>query len=139
MWAHFQPSDAVSDLLWQVQDQHTQSLRYEFLDLPDLVRNCTSWPLGTEFGSIVQHQNFDMNYKLPLDGLESEFSLRASFNPLDELWIFTYPMDTKLLVQVCVSSNVMEESRATDLLDKLCKAISSFATSSDRPLSDMEH
>jgi hypothetical protein len=52
-----------------IQSQHIESTRYEFLDLPEITEHCTSWPPATEFSSIIQHQNFDINYQLPLDGL----------------------------------------------------------------------
>ncbi|KAL1954081.1 hypothetical protein VTO42DRAFT_1769 [Malbranchea cinnamomea] len=127
----------VHDLLHQVQEQHTQSLRHDFLELSTIVRHCTTWPEGTDFPSIVQHQNFDLDYKLPLQNLETEFSLLHNFTPRSEMFIFTYPLKERLLVQVCVSNAVMTETRALELLARLCSTIELFARFPDRKLSEV--
>ncbi|THC96393.1 hypothetical protein EYZ11_004127 [Aspergillus tanneri] len=128
---------SVQDLLQMVQDQHTQSLRHDFVDLSDIVDHSTAWPKGTEFASIVQHQNFDFDYRLPLQGLQSRFSLQHNFSPRSELFIFTYPLPDRLLVQVCVSTAVMERSRAVELLNQLCGTIKAFAHSPEKRLCDI--
>ncbi|KAJ5279769.1 nonribosomal peptide synthase [Penicillium angulare] len=117
----------VKDLLQKVHAQHTQSLRHETIEWSDLVEHSTSWPKGTEYQSIVQHQNFDLDYKLPMAGLDSAFSLQHNFTPRSELFVFTYPLPERLLVQVCVSTAVMSEARADYLLDRLCSTIELFA------------
>ncbi|KAJ5107404.1 nonribosomal peptide synthase [Penicillium angulare] len=127
----------VQDLLQEVHSQHTQCLRHESVEWSDLVEQSTSWPKGTEYQSIVQHQNFDLDYKLPMAGLDSAFSLEHNFTPRSELFVFTYPLPERLLVQVCVSTAIMSEARADYLLDRLCSTIELFAGHPDCLLCDL--
>ncbi|KAK8134924.1 AMP-binding enzyme, partial [Apiospora sp. TS-2023a] len=39
-----------------VQEQHVASIPYENMQFLDIVRQCTSWPAWTRFGTVVQHQ-----------------------------------------------------------------------------------
>jgi hypothetical protein len=127
----------VRDLLRQIYDQHLRSMRYEFIDWPDLVRHCTSWPVDTEVQSIVQHQNFDFHYRMPMEGMETSFTLNQNFSPRSELFVFTYPMADRLLVEICVSTAVMSEGRARDLLSRLCRTIDLFARDPDCRICDL--
>jgi hypothetical protein len=55
-----------------------------------ILRQSTDWPAGTEFGFIVQHQNIQLQYELPLDGdVQAEYSLFPQFDPLQEVFIFS--------------------------------------------------
>ncbi|KAJ6125512.1 hypothetical protein N7471_012829 [Penicillium samsonianum] len=47
------------DLLDQVQQQHRDTMGCWNIGLDEIVRNCTSWPVGTPFGSFVRFQNFE--------------------------------------------------------------------------------
>ncbi|GFF58761.1 nonribosomal peptide synthase, putative [Aspergillus udagawae] len=130
-------SMTVRDLLQHIQEQHTRSMRHDFVEFGDIVRNATSWPTTTEIQSIVQHQNFDSDYKLPLRGMQSTFSLTHNFTALSELFVFTYPLKERLLVQVCVSTAVMPRPQAVGLLATLCTTIERFARFPDRYLGDL--
>lgn len=112
-------------------------MRYEFIDWPDLVRHCTSWPVGTEVQSIVQHQNFDFDYHMPMKGMETSFTLNQNFSPRLELFVFIYPMANRLQVEICVSTAVMSKGRARDLLSRLCRTIVLFARDPDCRIGDL--
>ncbi|KAJ5940920.1 nonribosomal peptide synthase [Penicillium verrucosum] len=127
----------VRDLLQKLQDQHSQSLRHDTVQWSDMVEHSTSWPKGTEHQSIVQHQNFDYDYRLPLDGLESSYSVEHNFTTHKELFVFTYPMPDRLTVEVCISSAIMSEPRALYLLGRLCSTIELFAGNLDTLLCDL--
>ncbi|KAA8900647.1 hypothetical protein FN846DRAFT_988776, partial [Sphaerosporella brunnea] len=45
------------DLLQYVRAQQSAMIPYETTSFSDIVENCTSWPISTRFGSVVQHQN----------------------------------------------------------------------------------
>ncbi|KAL4898052.1 hypothetical protein BDV59DRAFT_198294 [Aspergillus ambiguus] len=73
-----QPDQTVEDVLRQLQDQHAQCMNFENADMDDIVTRSTSWPAGTYFGSIVQHQNIPiMECEDPFAGMLSYFKVRA--------------------------------------------------------------
>jgi hypothetical protein len=74
---------------------------------------------------------------MPLDGLGCAFSLQHNLPPRSELFIFTYPMPDRLLVQVCVSTAIMSEPRAVYLLGRLCRTIEMFARHPDHLLCNL--
>ncbi|KAJ5193174.1 nonribosomal peptide synthase [Penicillium cf. viridicatum] len=127
----------VRDLLQKLQDQHSQSLRHDTVQWSDMVEHSTFWPKGTEHQSIVQHQNFDYDYKLPLDGLKSSYSVEHNFTTHKELFVFTYPMPDRLTVEICISSAIMSEPRTLYLLGRLCNTIELFAGNLDTLLCDL--
>lgn len=85
-------------------------LLHEHVELREIFEHSTDWTTGTPLNFIVQHQNIEFSYKLPLrksvgvrnggerddDLIDVEFSRFARFKPLDEIWIFTEPHPDRL-------------------------------------------
>jgi hypothetical protein len=129
----------VMDLLNHAQTQYTRSLSHEHVELREIFQHSTNWPAETPLSFIVQHQNIDLSYSLPLQGavvdgdgeddgpLDVQFSRFARFDPLDEVWIFTEPHADRLEVQVCASSRVLRQEQATNLSKDICAIIEKFA------------
>ncbi|KAJ5629091.1 hypothetical protein N7490_011319 [Penicillium lividum] len=66
------PSKTVQQFLTKVQDQQAKALRYDYLDMPDILQRCTSWPADTRMAWHLLHQNFDAAWKCPLDGVDAQ-------------------------------------------------------------------
>ncbi|KAJ5480641.1 hypothetical protein N7530_006150 [Penicillium desertorum] len=62
---------SVQQFLSSVQDQQAKALRYDYVDMPDILRRSTSWPAGTRMAWHLLHQNFDATWKCPLDEVDA--------------------------------------------------------------------
>ncbi|OBT85564.1 hypothetical protein VE02_06694 [Pseudogymnoascus sp. 03VT05] len=141
----------VRDLMNHVQNQYIRALPHDHVELREIFEHSTDWPAETPLNFIVQHQNIEFSYKLPLrksvgdsnggesddDLLDVEFSRFARFKSLDEIWVFTEPHPDRLEVQICGNSRVLPQKKATDMLDKLCKIIEAFAANPEMKLEDI--
>ncbi|KFY08363.1 hypothetical protein V492_06294 [Pseudogymnoascus sp. VKM F-4246] len=148
----------VRDLMSHVQNQYIRALPHEHVELREILEHSTDWPAETPLNFIVQHQNIDFSYNLPLrrtvgvangemdagegggsndDLLDVEFSRFARFKSLDEIWVFTEPHPDRLEVQICGNSRVLSQEKATDMSDKICGIIETFAANPDMKLEDI--
>jgi amino acid adenylation domain-containing protein len=141
----------VRDLMDHVQNQYIRALPHEHVELREIFEHSTNWPAETPLNFIVQHQNIEFSYKLPLrktvgvrngdesddDLLDVEFSRFARFKSLDEIWVFTEPHPDRLEVQICGNSRVLPQEKATDMSDKLCRIIEAFAANPEMKLEDI--
>ncbi|KAG2420426.1 hypothetical protein HFD88_000038 [Aspergillus terreus] len=79
-----QPEDKIQELLYQIQTQHAQSMRYDTADMCEIVARSTSWPAGTYFGSSTQHQNIPIMSSEPFASELTHFETRA-FNSVPRM------------------------------------------------------
>lgn len=129
----------VMDLLNHAQNQYIRALSHEHVELRDIFHHSTDWPAERPLSLIVQHQNIDLNHKLPLQGnasdnegaddsaLDVQLSRFSRFDPLDEVWIFTEPHADRLEVQVCANSRVLQQAEATNLAENVAAIIEKFS------------
>nr|ADY16697.1 TqaA [Penicillium aethiopicum] len=139
----------VMDLLHHTQTQYTRALSHEHVELRDIFQHSTNWPAETPLSLIVQHQNIDLSFSLPLRGssvsgdgeddssLDVQYSKFARFDPLDEVWIFTEPHADRLEVQVCANSRVLGQEQATELANNISAIITKFSTDPTARLLDI--
>lgn len=149
----------VRDLMDHVQNQYIRALPHEHVELREIFEHSTDWPAETPLNFIVQHQNIDFSYNLPLrrtvgvtngeedadahargesdDLLDVEFSRFARFKSLDEIWVFTEPHPDRLEVQICGNSRVLPQEKATDMSDKICRIIERLAANPEMKLEDI--
>ncbi|PKX89648.1 nonribosomal peptide synthetase fmqA [Aspergillus novofumigatus IBT 16806] len=122
----------VKDLLAHVYQQHTLSLPYDYIPLPEIVQECTEWPAESELRFIVQHQNIQLEQKLPLEGItDVKYSLFANFDPLKEVWVFSEPHSDRLEIQVCSNSSVLTQTQAQFLSEEIAKVVMVFSRTPD--------
>ncbi|RDW61944.1 hypothetical protein BP6252_11377 [Coleophoma cylindrospora] len=139
------PENTVVEFLHEVQNQHLQSTQHDYLDLKDIVKNSTTWPTGTKFGSILQHQNKEGSLDLILDENKNiiecwNHSSDVNFLPLAETWVFSFQMveSKKLALFILTRKEVMDQEMADTLNGKLCKAIEMFTSFPDLKISTFE-
>jgi amino acid adenylation domain-containing protein len=118
-----QPGWTVSNLLEHIQTQYRQTVAHDDIGFKTIVDKCTDWAQGTLLDTIVQHQNIPLSHLMPLEGIETKFSLHGYFRPSREIFIFTEPYEDLLSVQLCVNPNVMGLDRAQKLHAKLAGLI----------------
>ncbi|GIC91342.1 nonribosomal peptide synthase [Aspergillus udagawae] len=123
------------DLLQHAQTQYQKTVKHDDIELQEIIDHCTAWPNGTDFNTIVQHQNIPLNHTMLLGDLQTTFSPNGYFRPGRELFIFTEPFGDLLSVQLCVNPNVMDLPRARSLHHRLVKLIVDLCCSPDEPIS----
>jgi amino acid adenylation domain-containing protein/non-ribosomal peptide synthase protein (TIGR01720 family) len=123
------------DLLQHAQSQYQKSVQHDGIELQEIIDHCTDWQSGTDFNSIVQHQNIPLNHTMPLGDFQSTFSPNGYFRPGPELFIFTEPFGDLLSVQLCVNPNMMGLPRAQSLHQRLVQFIVDLCRSPDEPIS----
>lgn len=64
-------TDSVQEFLTQVQEQQSKALRYDYLEMPEILQRCTPWPKDTRMAWHLLHQNFDATWNCRLDGVDS--------------------------------------------------------------------
>ncbi|KAE8155605.1 acetyl-CoA synthetase-like protein [Aspergillus tamarii] len=129
-----QPSWTAWDLLNHVQSQHMRSMAFETSDLRDIVKHSTQWPADTRFGSIVQHQNIEMNTQISLDGIECT-SATVAFPPVTkDFFVGSIPRGDRLEIRLSASSKMISLASADDVVEQVCATISKFSLDPSNPL-----
>lgn len=123
------------DLLRHVQNQHGDSLPFESVELRDIVSRSTLWPQGTWFGSIVTHQNIDVGKPFSLGGTQPSIRVSQQDKPPSHVSILTYPRGQELLIVLGASNQVLSQSHAQRVAQRLGEVIISIASYPHRHIS----
>lgn len=116
------------DLLQYVRAQQSAMIPYETTSFSDIVENCTSWPISTRFGSVVQHQNIPAATQNGADGNGLVWNAAGSISYpglCDEVdtWLCTVPYADHITVGLRYSDWAIPSSIAGRLIDSLCEAV----------------
>ncbi|PKY08992.1 acetyl-CoA synthetase-like protein [Aspergillus campestris IBT 28561] len=119
-----QPSMTGRMYLDHAQRQSTRSLGHEWMDLDQIVQQCTQWESGSGFGFIVQHQNIERDLGLCVAGNKSQaFSSPGRLYPSSEVWICSTPTSTGLDIEVIASPRVLKPAVAQSLSEEISQAL----------------
>ncbi|KAI2625240.1 hypothetical protein GGS21DRAFT_493727 [Xylaria nigripes] len=124
----------IRDLLDHVQNQYTRSMPYANLDFQSILKNATSWPPETNFGSVVTHQdrNVDLTGSMS-DATRSRWK-NIDFGIQPHFHVVTFPNSGRLWVQLVVSSHKMHPSDAELLMGQFCELMAQFSEDVSQPL-----
>ena len=118
----FFPSSTNMDTLLTVQEQYLSLGAADSVGLTEIVDRRTSWPRGTLFDSIVQHQNVDENPEFRLENTTTRVQGFSKFiHPT--LAIVSYEVGKELRLTVNTNNHFLSHSIAEMLLAQLCAAI----------------
>ncbi|PKX95422.1 acetyl-CoA synthetase-like protein [Aspergillus novofumigatus IBT 16806] len=116
-------------LLSQVQQQHRDTIECWNTEYDQIVRNCTSWPPGTRFGSFVRCQNFDTHPICRLGDTPCQMQQITTPNqPCETANVCVAPFASILDVSIAVSSHVMCQKEADSTVGILCDMIMDLLT-----------
>jgi aryl carrier-like protein len=103
-----------------VEGVHKEKIRgstYESCQLTDIVEHATSWPRGSQFSWIVQHQNITMDLSTDSTIVECFVPHMDRADVEDEIYLFTEPKGHEL--EVSVSGRKSREPLISQLKDTL--------------------
>lgn len=106
---------------------------FEGLDWNDLVDNCTNWPRGTQFGSVVHHRNIDFKPQIGLEGEQIQLDWFESHNRPAWTGVTAHAEGSDLRIHFFANPVSMNDKAADMLLDKLISNIQGFMTSLQLP------
>lgn len=122
--AHTSQTKTSAQLLSSLQEQFTSMGESDSMGLSDIVQNCTNWPAGTLFESIVQHQNVEEQPQFKFAGQDTQLEwFENSFAVPDQLWVISHPKGEKLAVTIAGNTGMMTDKSAQTLLDMVCDTI----------------
>ncbi|RLM00575.1 hypothetical protein CFD26_108480 [Aspergillus turcosus] len=117
------PHWTVQALLKHLQTQHAQTLPFETLDLETIVAHCTEWLPGTRSGSVVQHQNIDLDPDLHLAGVKCAMQAHLFHHVMRDLYIESAPDKSNhntFTIRLIASTRMLDQDHGDRLLERFC-------------------
>ncbi|KAL7780525.1 hypothetical protein CFE70_010549, partial [Pyrenophora teres f. teres 0-1] len=124
------PFKTSKDLIQSVQDQHVSLGESDSMGWDEIVKDCTDWPAGTMFDSLVQHQNVVTQPELHLAGSTAKLeAFRNPFAVVPYLSLFSQPEDSQLKIMISGNTHFLTVERASLLVDMLAQTAQALSYS----------
>ncbi|KAK2877271.1 NRPS [Arthroderma sp. PD_2] len=117
-----QPTWTYNDLLRHVKEQRILTMPYETLDLRDIVSQSTDWPVGTQFGGVMVHEDVDYYPKIYLGGKLCP-STALNLMTTKQLYMFSSIVYGSLFVCILPCQGVVSQGLAAELVGKMCDTL----------------
>lgn len=134
--AQLQAAQTCHELLSSIHQQHLSLGEADSLGLESIIENCTNWPAGASFDSILQHQNLDENPQFDLPGNITRLDWYKHPNQVlpPVLYVISYPIGRHVRMRIMTNANLMTTKVARDMLNSLCSTIVALLVDSHEPL-----
>ncbi|GIJ91845.1 nonribosomal peptide synthase [Aspergillus pseudoviridinutans] len=132
------PTWTVLDLLRVIQNQHSDALSFESVELQELMELGSLWGPGVQCGSILVHQNVNPENTFKIGQANCSVQSVAKPYPTNHILIETIPSNSHLRVRLVTSSQILDKSGAEMVLQRLCDTIMLFASSPSVPLAEIQ-
>jgi amino acid adenylation domain-containing protein len=127
-----------AQLLHSITQQFIAIGEADSLGFKDIIENCTNWPAGVAFDTVIQFQNIDEHPILRFEKTETQVQFFENPHPVPpstpSLGAIFYPQDDRLLIKIRSNSAVMTMEAASALLECLCGIISNMTKDLDKSL-----
>ncbi|KAJ3544059.1 hypothetical protein NM208_g3252 [Fusarium decemcellulare] len=123
------------ELLRHLQKQFSSMGDADSLGYDDIMENCTSWPAGTQFESIIHHANIDEHpyFDFGQDKIKLEFFQNTELVP-QHIMVASYPLGDRLQFNVLANTHIMSHRVGETLAKGLCTIVSKMGAAPDEPL-----
>ncbi|PFH58666.1 hypothetical protein XA68_13399 [Ophiocordyceps unilateralis] len=122
------------DLLGHVQAQYLESMPFSHSDLAKIRRHCTAWPADTHFGSVVTHQDANIDLTGSINGSPPSIWRNLNLGIHYDFHVVTTPVEDRLLVQFSVSSAKINQDDADTTIDEFCRIMAEISADPTRPI-----
>ncbi|KAL7780679.1 hypothetical protein CFE70_010704 [Pyrenophora teres f. teres 0-1] len=132
------PTKTSKELIQSVQDQHISLGQSDSMGWDEIVQDCTDWPAGTMFDSVVQHQNIVAQPEIHFAGATAK--LNAFTNPFGVatyLTLFSEPQGNQLKIIISGNTHFLTLERASLLVDMLGQAAQALSYSPQASLASL--
>ncbi|KAK2877809.1 NRPS [Arthroderma sp. PD_2] len=114
------PKQTISELLKQVQAQHVKTMPFETVGLQEIVKNSTSWPPETDFGSIVHHRFSQDQSALDSNELSCQIDAWSPLSlPAMNIWVSTIAEKGRLSINIFTRSEVASQAQIDRLMEEM--------------------
>lgn len=122
----------VLELLENVQERQLTSMPFEYVGDSSIVKNCTSWPRWTRFGSVINHIPFPATDNITQKAFKAT-GIHGKLNSSSDLNIQCHPLhvtsesDPNFQVEMTFDENSVTPVLAGKILDRFCRTIHKFS------------
>jgi non-ribosomal peptide synthetase component F len=129
------PNMTSTELLRSVQEQHVSVGQSDSIGLDDIIQNCTNWPVGSPFDTVVQHQNIDEHPETQLASLAAKLQWFENPNAVPPyIGVVSYSQRDRLRILVLGTTHILTPKTADSVAAMLCETITKLSASSPIPL-----
>ncbi|KAJ5930334.1 hypothetical protein N7466_005827 [Penicillium verhagenii] len=123
----------VIELLKSVQERQLASMPFEFVGDSSIVKECTSWPEWTRFGSVVNHiplpaTNYTAGKAFKPTGIHGKLNPSSDLNIQCHPLHVTSDLDANFQVEMTFDENSIPPVFAREILDRFCRTIRKFTS-----------
>ncbi|KAL7780527.1 hypothetical protein CFE70_010551 [Pyrenophora teres f. teres 0-1] len=124
------PIKTSKDLIQSVQDQHVSLGESDSMGWDEIVKDCTDWPAGTMYDSLVQHQNIIARPEISFAGVTAKLNwFQNPFGEAPFLFLFSEPEDSQLKIMISGNTHFLTVERASLLVDMLAQTAQALSYS----------
>ncbi|KAL7780702.1 hypothetical protein CFE70_010727 [Pyrenophora teres f. teres 0-1] len=132
------PTKTSKELIQSVQDQHISLGQSDSMGWDEIVQDCTDWPAGTMFDSVVQHQNIVAQPEIHFAGATAKLNaFKNPFGVSHYLTLFSEPQGNQLKIIISGNTHFLTLERASLLVDMLGQAAQALSYSPQASLASL--
>ncbi|KAF1937772.1 acetyl-CoA synthetase-like protein [Clathrospora elynae] len=125
---------APAELVRSVHEQYISLGQSDSAQLNEIIQDCTDWPAGSEFDSIVQHQNINEHPAIDFAGNMAKFQwFKNPFRVAEQLWLLTEPQGDQLKLTLDGNTRILTVETTHSVLDMFAATIAKLSTSLQEP------
>jgi amino acid adenylation domain-containing protein len=128
-------SQTPRELLRLLQMQFSSMGDADSLGYEDIIENCTSWPAGTQFESLIHHANINEHPEFDFgeEKVKLEF-FHTSELMLQHIMLMSYPVGNRLQFNMLANTSIMSVDVAQTLVNRLCTIVFKMGNALDEPI-----
>jgi non-ribosomal peptide synthetase component F len=118
-----------------IHEQYVSLGQSDSAQLDEIIQDCTDWPAGTDFDSVVQHQNIDEHPDICFAGYTAKVQwFEKPFEVSRRLYFLSRPQADHLELIVGGNTHILTVDTAHSVLDALVATIAALSSNLDKPL-----
>jgi amino acid adenylation domain-containing protein len=118
-----------------IHEQYISLGQSDSAQLDEIIQDCTDWPAGTDFDSVVQHQNIDEHPDVCFAGYTAKVQwFEKAFEVSRRLYFLSRPQADHLELIVGGNTHILTVDTAHSVLDALVATIAALSSNLDKPL-----
>jgi amino acid adenylation domain-containing protein len=124
-----------AELIRSVHEQYISLGQADSAQLDEIVQDCTDWPAGSEFDSMVQHQNINEHPEICFSRNTAKLQwFEKPFGVVQQLYFLSHPQADQLKLTVGGNTRILTVEAAHSVLDVLAATIAELSRNLKEPL-----
>lgn len=121
-----------TEMLLSLQEQFLDVGESDTMGFRDIMENCTDWPAGSTFDTVIQHQNVDEHLEVSFSEVatQTDFFVHPTIVP-PSLCMISYPQGDRLQFKIIANTAIVSEKTAATMIDCLGRIMEQLALCSD--------